>query len=61
MSSWASKNNSTFAQYGTLQIQKKLDEEKLRYAGLEQQNGFGRAFSDCLLRLVKDTEPYNNL
>jgi hypothetical protein len=45
----------------TLQIQKKLDEEKLKYAGLEQQNGFGRAVSDCLLRLVNGTAPYNNL
>jgi hypothetical protein len=45
----------------TLQIQKKLDEEKLKYASLEQQNGFGRAFSDCLLRLVNGTAPYNNL
>jgi hypothetical protein len=32
MSSWASKNNSTFAQYVTLQIKRKLDEEKLKYA-----------------------------
>jgi hypothetical protein len=33
------KNNSTSAQYATLQI--KLDEEKSKRAGLAQQNGFG--------------------
>jgi hypothetical protein len=30
-----------------------LDEEKSKYAGLAQQNGFGPAFLHGLLRLVK--------
>jgi len=34
---------------------RKLDEEKLKHAGLAQQNGFGPAFFQRMLRLVKGT------
>jgi len=37
----------------------KLDEEKSKHAGLAQQNGFGPAFLDSLLRLVKVTAKPN--
>jgi hypothetical protein len=34
---------------------RKFDEEKSKYAGLAQQNGFGPAFFHTMLRLVKGT------
>jgi hypothetical protein len=39
----------------TQPIKRKLDEEKLKHAGLAQQNGFGTAFFHRMLRLVKGT------
>jgi hypothetical protein len=33
----------------------KLDEEKLKHAGLAQQNGFGPTVLDILLRVAKAT------
>jgi len=43
------ESNVTCAQYWIL----KLDEEKLKYAGLDQQNGFGTAFLHILLLLLQ--------
>jgi hypothetical protein len=37
-----------------------LDEEKLKHAGLVQQNGFGPTFVHSLLRLVNGTGKPNN-
>jgi hypothetical protein len=38
-----------------------LDEEESKYAGLAQQNGFGPAFLNGLLRLVKGIAKPNTL